>query len=206
MVLAHLHRRLPAVGRLVRLSTPLRRHRRHAGRMAMLVTQIATAVGGLHLDAGRVDDAQSDRRRHLLGRGCGLVAITRPRVRRPGRADLHSASRPASDATGRHRAQATCSAMTTRSTPSGSRTSAESSARLLTGVFAGRAIRRPRPACSKAMRCRSSIRLRHRHRHRLLRRRSLIILKIVDIMIGVAGQRGNRARRARSRAARRTVQ
>ena len=38
--------------------------------MAMLVTQIATAVGGAHLDARRMDDArQADGARHLLGRG-----------------------------------------------------------------------------------------------------------------------------------------
>ena len=66
--------------------------------MAMTVTQIATAVAALHLDARRVDAArQADRHRHLLGRG------RRPRrhhsgvgLCRPDRLDGASASPPAS--------------------------------------------------------------------------------------------------------------
>ena len=88
---AHIHWRLPVVGRLVRLQRRLGRDRGNAGRHGHDRDSHGDVGGRIHLDAGRMDDAgQTDRRRHLHRRYC------RPRrhypgvrFRRPGRLAVH---------------------------------------------------------------------------------------------------------------------
>ena len=105
---ADLHRRLAAVGRLVRLQRRLGGDRGHAGRHGDAGHPHGDRDRRLHLDDRRVDDArQADRGRHLLRRG------RRPRrhhaglgLRRPDRLALHRRRRRHRLLLGLHRPQA----------------------------------------------------------------------------------------------------
>ena len=202
---ADLHRRLAAVGRLVRLQRRLGGDGRHAGRHGDGRHAVRDRDRRLHLDAGRVDPCAASRPSSASApaRWPASSPSRRPRASSARSARSRSASPPASSATGASPGSSTCSATTTRSMRSACMRVGGIVGALLTGVFAVEQYGGTAGLIEgNAAQVLNQI-VRHRHRVRLRRRRVARSSSRSSTGHRPARHRGGRARRPRSRAARR---